>query len=62
VPNQDRRILEYFAAELARLQRQAQAVEGADLLAYLPDMAITEARNTLQGRSGPLPTPLKREH
>jgi hypothetical protein len=60
MPDHDRRTLEYIAAELGRLQRQAEAVEGGDLLAYLIDMAITEARNALQGRSGSLPPEILR--
>jgi hypothetical protein len=47
----DRRILQYIASELARLQRQAQAIEGGELLAYLIDMAFTEAREALAKRS-----------
>jgi hypothetical protein len=41
MPDRDRLILEHIAAELDRPQRQAQAVEGSDLLAYLLDMAIS---------------------
>jgi hypothetical protein len=47
----DRRVLEHIAAELERLLRHAQPIEGGDLLAYLIDMAITEAREALAKRS-----------
>ena len=39
--------VEHITAELARLQRQAQAVEGQDLLAYLINVAMIEARDAL---------------
>jgi hypothetical protein len=48
MPERDRRILEHIAAELGRLQRQAEAVDGGDLLAYLMHVAITEALDVLR--------------
>jgi hypothetical protein len=51
----DRRILEHIATELGRLQQQAQAVEGQDLLAYLINVAMVEARDALAKRSDPPP-------
>jgi hypothetical protein len=55
MPDRDRLILEHIAAELGRLQQQALVVEGQDLLAYLINVAMIEARDALAKGSHALP-------
>jgi hypothetical protein len=59
MPNPDLSDLDLLVADLERLLRRARAIEGADLLAYLIDMAAIEARSAAEkvGRRFPPVSP-----